>query len=121
LPLLHRNPITGNGQCNRENAARGGARHHAQRHQCFKFRGKPARQCCYANDQHAKRYQPRLTEHVGQCAEDRLYKRIRQSEAGREHRSGRCCYFQILRDLWNDRIDRAHEKRRREDDERHKI
>jgi len=29
LPLLHRNPITGNGQCNRENAARGGARHHA--------------------------------------------------------------------------------------------
>jgi hypothetical protein len=81
LPLLYRNPVTGNSQCNRENAARGGACDDAQSHQCLEIRGQTAGKCCHANNQHAKRDQSCFAEHVGKSAEYRLDERIGQGEA----------------------------------------
>ena len=80
-PLLYQNTVSGNGQRNRENAARGRASDHAQNHQRFEIRGEAAGKRRHADHEHAERDQPRLAEHVGKRAEHRLHERIGQGEA----------------------------------------
>ena len=121
LALRHRNAVAGERERDREYAAGGHAGEHAQTHQRLEICRQPAGERGDAADEHAHRDQPRLAEHVGERAEHRLHQRIGQGEAGRQQRRGGRLDVQSAGDLRNDRIDRAHEQRRRENHERHEI
>ncbi len=69
LPLLHRNAITRHSQCNREHAAGGDTGDNAERHERFEIRDEAAGDRRNSDNQHTKRDQPRLAEHVGQSAQ----------------------------------------------------
>ena len=103
LTLRYRNAIADQCEGDREDAAGGHAGEHAQSHQRLEIRHQPAGKRGDAADQHARRDQPRLAEHVGQRAQHRLNQRVGQGEGGRQQRGGRRRDVQSAGDLRNDR------------------
>ena len=115
LSLLHRHEVADERHRHRKHAARhqpGGDAHGDQdmkagRHRADE-RGQP-------DDEQAHIHQPRLAEEIGKGAEHRLHQRIGKRIGGREQRRAVQIDQQVGRDLWNDRVDRAREQRRRKD------